>query len=133
MANLYARAMREQEQKQVPLPKFNADVHIDGSIVTFTIDLDEVAKVAVEREGERVDIRTGSKIEYTKNPSIMLVAVAKGVQVCQIDPASGREMMLEVDFVLGQGGNGVYANFPRTKLVGEVLDGKGVVPAAEVA
>jgi hypothetical protein len=58
----------------------------------------------------------------------MLVAVAKGVQVCQIDPASGREMMLEVDFVLGQGGNGVYANFPRTKLVGEVVSGKGIQP-----
>lgn len=133
MANMLARAMREQEQKQVPLPKVNAEVTIDGSMVTFTIDLDEVAKVAVEREGERPDARTGKTVEYTKNPAVMLVGIAKGVQVCQIDPATGREMVLEVDFVLGQGGNGVYANFPRTKLVGEVLDGKGVVPAAEVA
>jgi len=129
MANFIARAVREQEQKQVPLPKVQAEVTIDGSLVTFTVDLDEVAKVAVEREGERVDTRSGAKVEYTKNPAVMLVGIAKGVQVCQIDPATGREMMLEVDFVLGQGGNGVYANFPRTKLIGEVADGKGVIPA----
>lgn len=129
MANMLARAIREAEQKQVPLPKVQAEVTIDGSIVTFSIDLDEVAKVAVEREGERADTRTGKTVEYTKNPAVMLVGVAKGVQVCQIDPATGREMMLEVDFVLGQGGNGVYANFPRTKLIGEVVEDQGIQPA----
>ena len=128
MANMLARAQREAEQKQVPLPKVSAEVTIDGSIVTFSIDLDEVAKVAVEREGERADTRTGKTVEYTKNPAVMLVGIAKGVQVCQIDPATGREMILEVDFVLGQGGNGVYANFPRTKLIGEVVAGAGLVP-----
>lgn len=118
MANLVKRAQREQEQKQVPLPKVECGVVVDGSIVTLTIDMDQIAAVAVEREGERDD--KGTKIKYTKNPAVMLQAVAKGVQVIQRNPDDGKDYMLEVDFALGQGGAGVYAPITRTKVLGEI-------------
>ena len=115
MANLAKRAMSEQEGKQVPLPKYQAEVLIDGSIVTFKLDLDKIASMAVEREGERDD--NGTKVKYTKNPAVMLQATAKGVQVIQHNPEDGCDYLLEIDFTLGQGGNGVYAPITRTKLL----------------
>jgi hypothetical protein len=128
MANLFKRA--QTEQKQTPLPKVEAQVTVDGSIVTFTIDLDKIAEVAVEREGER-DVN-GKAVKYMKNPAIMLQGTAKNVQVCQVNPADGIEYMLECDFTLGQGGAGVYAPITRTKVIGTVETGKGLVTTADL-
>ena len=129
MANLFERAKREKEQKQVPLPKVKAEVIVDGAYVNFRVNLDDVAKVAVEREGTRDE--RGTVVKYTKNPAVMLVAEAKGVQVCQVNPADGCEYLLEVDFALGQGGAGVYAPITRTKIIGAVVDGQRMPEPSE--
>jgi hypothetical protein len=118
MANLVKRAQAEEEKKQVPLPKYQAECVVDGSIVTFKLNLDEIAAMAVEREGERDE--NGTKVRYTKNPAVMLQGIAKGVQVIQRNPADGLDYLMEIDFVLGQGGNGVYAPITRTKVIGEL-------------
>jgi hypothetical protein len=62
----------------------------------------------------------------------MLQGTAKNVQVCQVNPADGIEYMLECDFTLGQGGAGVYAPITRTKVIGTVETGKGLVTTADL-
>lgn len=117
MANLVKRAT-EIDEKLPPLPKYEAEVIVDGSIITFRIDADKLAAMAVEREGEKE--QNGKIVKYTKNPAVMLTGLAKGVQVLQTNPADGMDYLLEVDVALGGGGNGVYMPITRSKLIGMV-------------
>ena len=116
MANLIARAQKDDASKTIPLPRVQAEVIVDGAFVSFRVNMDEIAAVAIERDGIKEDGVT----QYVKNPAVMLVAKATKVQVCQVNPADGIEYMLEVDFRLGRDDGGVYAPITRSKLIGTV-------------
>jgi len=112
--NLRQSVERDGKTKQIPLPVFEPEVIIDGSILTIRIDCDKLAEIAVEREGERKDVRTGETVHYVKNGAIMLKLPRKPVEVIQGDA------LYETAVLFGQGGNGVYVNLAKPKLLGDL-------------
>jgi hypothetical protein len=117
MANLTKRA--KTEDKLPPLPKYKARVIKDGTEVHFVVDAAAIAEMAVEREGEKD--QNGKTVKYTKNPAVMLMGIAESVEIIQTNPEDGCDYMLEIDLVLGGGGNGVYCPITRSKLIGPVV------------
>lgn len=111
MADLLKRLA--SEEKQTPLNVYEPEVVVDGSIVTLTFDMQKVAEITVERDGER-QMQNGTTKKYVKNPAIMLRLIIPDVEIEQLD-AQGQRHLVGAKFQLGQGGNGAYATLAPTE------------------
>ena len=113
MANLVRRAKEaEANPQQENLPKYEAQVVVDGSLVHFILDMDKLATMSVEREGKKEDGTV-----YMKNPGVMVIGKAKDVEVIQRNSEDGLDYLLKVDFQLGSN-FGAYGAITKSKIVG---------------